>query len=366
MPETTTHYDFCILGAGIAGLSLADALHEQGFTVIVHEKQTIASGASGTPGGLVNPATGRRAKKTWKAEACYRAIRDTLEKVQTTADEPFYHNNGVLRPAVSEKMVRKMLKEYEKTTWPGGWVKWLTEAEVKEKHPGITCVKGGLWLPIGLTVDVGGYLRAYATYLRKQGVNIVTESDPDAEQTAGQWLIRNDDTDYYCNHLVHATGFAATRHPWWKHLPLEGVKGQVGKFRAPEGLTCFSHSLSSLGYIARLDDGNTFIQGSTYEHDFDHVQPDAGGERYLRKRMARTLPQLAEKAELVDQWAGVRLSTPDHKPLLGRHPTIPNLHLFSALGSKGLMYGRFLAGHYADHLHNNIPLFKKVDIRRYQ
>ena len=61
--STPPIFDFCILGAGIAGLSLADALQEKGYRVIVLEKNDIASGASGSPGALVNPAAGRRAKK---------------------------------------------------------------------------------------------------------------------------------------------------------------------------------------------------------------------------------------------------------------------------------------------------------------
>lgn len=357
--------DFCILGAGIAGLSLADALQESGYSVTVIERYDIASGASGTPGGLVNPATGRRATKTWKAEDCYRAIRPNLEKIQAFTDTPFFRNNGLLRPALTKKMVRKMRKQYEKTTWPDSWCTWLNEKEVKEKHPGINCVDGGLWLPIGLTVDVGAYLETYAEYLRSTGVAVKTQCEATIEKEGTNWQVNDGKSKFSCDHLVHATGYATVSHDRWKHLPLEGVKGQVAKFRADKQLLNFSHSLSSLGYIARLNDDDTFIQGSTYEHDFDEVNTDKEGEEYLRKRLARTLPELAQKAELVEQWAGVRVTTPDKKPILGRHPEIDNLHLFTALGSKGLMYGKFLAEHYANHLRHRTELYPEVSIKRF-
>lgn len=360
-------YDFCILGAGIAGLSLADSLNEGGCSVIVLEKDGVASGASGTPGGLVNPATGRRATKAWRAEACYRAVRANLEKVQAFAGgaSPFYRNNGLLRPALTPKMRDKMRRQYEKTRWPDGWCRWQTEEQVKQRHPGIHCSGGGLWLPIGLTVDVGAYLRAYARCLAARGVTIQTGARPEIARRDDRWALATPSGSCNAGALVFATGYATLSHPWWSHLKLSAVKGQVARFGAGRPLLAFDHSLSSLGYIARLGEEDEFIQGSTYEHDFEDVQPDSGGEQYLRKRMRRTLPALADRAELIDQWAGVRVTTPDKKPVLGPHPRLANLHIFTALGSKGLMYGKFLADHYAGHLLKGTPLFEKVDVRRF-
>lgn len=366
MGSTPEIADFCILGAGIAGLSLADALNERGYSIIVLEKNKVASGASGTPGGLVNPATGRRATKSWKAEQCYRTIRQNLEKVQNFSSHSFFQNNGLLRPALSKKMVKKMRNQFDITHWPEGWCLWLNEQEIKEKHPGINCVDGGLWLPIGLTVDVTAYLKAYAKYLRSNDVQIQTKCETEFHRENAYWYISTKEGSFKSKDLVFATGYSTLDFKHWSHLPLEGVKGQVAKFRADPSLLSFDHSLSSLGYIARLGIEDEFIQGSTYEHDFDEVNTDKEGEAYLRKRMAKTLPELAKETELIDQWAGVRVTTPDKKPVLGHHPEIENLHLFTALGSKGLMYGKLLAEHYADHLKSCTVIYPEVDIRRFQ
>lgn len=358
--------DFCILGAGLAGLSLADALSEHDFSSVVIDKNDIASGASGTPGGLVNPATGRRAKKSWKAEKCYRAIAANLEKVQDGTDEQFFVNNGLLRPALLEKMARKMKEQHESTIWPDGWCQWKSKDEIKDIHPGINCVNGGLWLPIGLTVDVGKYMKAYARYLQNNGTEILLNQEPENIHRDSLWHITLENTTVRTKHLVFAIGHYTTESPYWDWLPINLIKGQVAKFKPNGSSLSFSHSISSLGYIARLGDKNTFIQGSTYEHDFEHLNPDAGGEEYLRKRMRRTLPQLEEQSEVVDQWAGVRTSTPNYKPILGRHPQHQNLHVFTGLGSKGLLYGKFLAEHYADHFVNGTKLYPEIDIARFK
>jgi len=359
-------FDYCILGAGLAGLSLADSLQQQGLEVCVIGKGEIGSGASGTPGGLVNPATGRRATKSWKAEACYEAIAENLQKVSSYSDTPYFRNNGVLRPAITPKMAGKMRERYEETTWDEGWCHWMSEQEIKEKHPGITCVEGGLWLPVGISVDAGRYLQALASYLQEKGVHIITGLKPEPVRSSPYWEIGHDGHHIQTKNLVYATGFGTLSVDYWKDIDFHPIKGQVVTFRFESGELNFDHSISSLGYIANLKgkEEHTFIQGSTYEHDFDDIQPSAFGRDYLKKRLRRTLPELEEDSEIVSQWAGVRVSTPNRKPVLGRHPEFENLHLFAGLGSKGLLYGKFLADHYTDHLVNGTGLFEEISIQR--
>ncbi|MDX1586360.1 MAG: FAD-dependent oxidoreductase, partial [Balneolaceae bacterium] len=306
-------FDYCILGAGLAGLSLADALQKQGMEVCVIEKDEVGAGASGTPGGMVNPATGRRATKSWKAEACYEAIAENLEKVSEFSGSPFFKNNGVLRPAITQKMADKMRERYKETNWPKGWCHWLSEDEIKERHPGIICIDGGLWLPVGITVDVGDYLKAYGSYLEGIGVRIITGFEPEPVNLSPGWEIRNHTYHIRADHLVYATGYGTLSVEFWKEVDFHPIKGQVATFQSESGSLGFDHSISSLGYMANLvgNKSNTFIQGSTYEHDFEDVNPSDFGEEYLRKRLRRTLPDLEDHSKIINQWAGVRVSTPN-------------------------------------------------------
>lgn len=360
-------YDFCILGAGLAGLSLADTLSERNVSTVVIDRSGIAAGASGTPGALVNPATGRRATKAWRAEECYKAISENLQKIAAFAgpDKPFYHNNGLLRPALLEKMARKMKKQYDKTSWPDGWCIWKTESEIKKMHPGIKCVDGGLWLPIGLSVNSGEYLTAYGSYLEQQGVKFILNADVTVNRKEDSWLISTGGEQVRAKNVVFATGFSITESRYWKWLPIHPVKGQVAEFELPEGKLSFTHSISSLGYISLVGNSNSFVQGSTYEHDFDDLSTDREGEQYLRKRMQRTLPRLEEKVRLKSQWAGVRASTPDKKPVAGTHPEIENLHVYTGLGSKGLLYSKYLADHLARHLVASEPPIPEISVNRF-
>src|SRR5699024_680241 len=205
----------------------------------------------------------------------------------------------------------------DQTNWPKGWCFWQTESQIKSRHPEINCVDGGLWLPIGLTVDVKAYLIWYAELLKASGVTIQTQADADYRQENEQWSVNTPDMNFISHKLVFATGFDTVTHPFWKHLPLEGVKGQVASFKTKEPLLNFNHSISAMGYTAHFGNTNEFIQGSTYEHNFDNLQTNKDGEKYLRSRTQKVLPRLAKNAQLINQWAGVRVNTPDRKPVLG-------------------------------------------------
>lgn len=358
-------YDALILGAGIAGLSLADALLQRGCSVVVADKNKVGSGASGTPLAMANPATGLRAKKVWRAEACYQAIQDLLDRTENHVGATIYKKNGVLRPALSSKMARKMKERYDQTQWPEAWVHWLDEDQIKQKHPGIRCWDGGLWIPMGLTVDMRAYLQALAQYLKSHDVVIYEDIDnqPQLSSETNGWRLDVDDRRIEFEHLIYATGYGTIKDPRWQLLPLEGVKGQLLEAEPEEPLT-FDHSISSRGYIAHLT-SERFGVGSTYEHDFDHLNTDEEGRKYLYKVLERVLPELAQKPRKEKLWAGVRVSTPDKKPVLGAHPDIPRLYVFTGLGSKGLLYGRYLAGLLADHILRAVSLPEIVRINRF-
>lgn len=357
-------FDYAILGAGLAGLSLADALSSAGLSVIVLDTSSPGAGASGTPGALVNLATGRRGTRVWRAESCYRALLGSLKKAATHASAPFHVHRGVLRPALSEKMAAKMWEQYRKTDWNPSRCRWLDRAEIQRRHPGIGCVGGGLWLPAGMAVEGGAYLAALAAGLRGERVRIVEGAEYELSPGDGRWRIRNGNETLGCRRIVFATGYAMTSHPLWDFLPLKSVKGQVAQFECDRDLD-FHHSVSSLGYIARLGHPRRFVMGSTYEHDFKHRDPDEQGEAYLRKRLRRTLPKLESRSRLVKGWAGVRVTTPDRKPVLGAHPHREGLYCYTALGSKGMLYSRYLAECLAARVEKGEPLPQAVDIRRF-
>ena len=60
-------FDYGVIGGGLSGCLLAYYLVQNGKKVFLVERNLIGSGASGTPLAMINPATGRFAKKGFKS-----------------------------------------------------------------------------------------------------------------------------------------------------------------------------------------------------------------------------------------------------------------------------------------------------------
>ncbi|MEX2403200.1 MAG: FAD-dependent oxidoreductase [Balneolales bacterium] len=332
-----------MLGAGLAGLSLADFLNNKGYRVLIIEKSAIGSGASGTPVGLVNPATGRKANLSWEAAKCHCLISENLSRVQEeNKQQPFFSRSGVLRPAIDDETYANFRKAYERDDWPDGWCSWMSADGVRKANPYLIETKGGLLIHAGLSVRVLDYLKAYAKVLERKNVTQLTQQNYQLIPDDQHWKIKSDESGIFKTaSVIFACGHAVVNSPYWREIPLHPVKGQISKYTTEERLK-WDIPIAASGYFARSGE-NEYVTGGTYEHDFADEQFDKKGLSILENKLRRTMPSLLEKSVLTGQWAGIRASTPNRLPVIGSHQQEPNLYIFSGLGSKGLLYSKYTA-----------------------
>ena len=355
-------FDYIIIGAGLAGLSLADSLVTKGCDIAVIDKKGIGGGASGIPIGMADPAASRNANLYWETEKCYDTTLANLNKLREYSKKPFFKITGVLRPGITHKRGVSLERSFHRQDWPDGWCEWKTEEMIKEMSPEVYCVYGGLWHPNSIAVAIPEYLEAYHAYLKQQDVSSYIIEDYILKQQDNFWIIQNHDLELVTKNIVFATGADTLDISYWAKLPIHPVKGQVAMFKVPDPLP-FSFSLSGNGYIGRIE-VQKFIVGSTYEHDFTHREPDEYGRKYLTRKLKQSLPGIAEKAQIIGQWAEVRASTPNRLPILGTHHSYPSLHIITGMGSKGLLYSKYTADLMADYLLEGVPLKKEIDVER--
>ncbi len=357
---------FGIIGGGLAGSLLAYNLLKRGTSVLLfHQNNTAGSTASRTPLALANIAAAKQAKVCWNPTECLSELRNVLDEVTEFPDKSFYHQNGIFRPAFDEDALTRYRSSFENEPWPENTIRWMSPEEAADIFPVMHKTYGGLFIPNGITVNLPEFLDSLHQYLMNKFGNqlrLVQEKVTDSKQTESGWQIVTDESTYHTEQLVFASGEHTARHPFWKHHKLHPVKGQIIQFSGDVVNQVAPVSVAASGYFAVF--GNTAVMGSTYEHHYKSLSPDEFGKRTLLKKLSDIYPALSPAEENIAGWASVRVTTPDKLPFAGAHHEIENLHLFTGLGSRGLLYAPLIASHLADHLLNASPLPPEVDVQR--
>lgn len=351
------HYYATIFGAGIAGTAIANELTKRGKKVLLVDPH-VSETSAGPPAALVNPATGKRAKMGWNAHECLPALRTVIEELQEFDNsKPLISDTGVIRPAIDEKLAENFRDALHKYDWPEGWIRWMDKDEVMAFNPKIAPNEGALFLDVGFTVFVDRYQQTIRRYLRAHGVDCVYESaryHPKNENSG--FLIRFENgKEAESEHVVVAAGHQTPFFEDWEYLPLHRVKGQIVHFEADHDLD-WECGTSAMGYSLRRGKRGLIV-GSTYEHNFEDLSTSEEAYQRIIGKLKKMYPSLVDKVQKKDQMAGVRVTTPNRLPVIGRHPEHQNLCIYTAMGSKGFLFSHYVAGLLADHLtkENEIP-----------
>ncbi len=344
MKRSKTTFDVIILGSGIAGLSAADEFSGRGLRCLIVDVNEPGKGATAAPMLLANPATGRRAKKTWRAEESFRFIEDFLDRIQQTSDTPCFEKNKVIRPALTKEIAVDFEKSPEKYSWPSDWLTWVSPEEFKNIYPSFGNSFGGLIVEKALTINGPQFISSAVNYLQGRGAKFLFSTEYSFNKKLGLWeLSFADNEPVTASHLIDTSGVNQANSDAWNFIPFHSVKGQTATFQF-EGPLPLNYSISSLGYMAFMSNQpNQLTVGSTYEHSFDDLEPTKDGLERLTKKLSQTLPEFTDKISKTEQWTNVRVTVPDKQPVVGPHKEVENYFIIGALGSKGMMLGRYAA-----------------------
>jgi glycine/D-amino acid oxidase-like deaminating enzyme len=103
--------------------------------------------------------------------------------------------------------------------------------------------------------------------------------------------------------------------------------------------------------------------GSTY---YFHDREDGITEVARRDLQDRIAGLIKTGFEIVDQQWGFRPTTPDRRPILGRHPEFERLVVFNGLGTKGVTLAPYFSEVLIHWLEKGGQLHKEVDIERFK
>lgn len=347
-----------IIGAGIAGCSMAEALTRRGWRVTLLERNAApAQEASGNPAGLLHPMLAKDDNLAARfSRAAYLYSLRLLARLGH--DELPWQACGILQ--VAEDAADAAAQHASCTHFPADYVSWLDHASASDKA-GLPLSAGGWWFPHGAWVAPPALCRAL---LRTAGAGLQVQYD------CAVTGLQHDDKQWHAldaqgrrlasaEHLILANAAAANSLLPDITLSLRGIRGQLS-YLPDEALSGLKTALCGPGYAIRTgatQDG-CIIGASFVEDDTDTALRADEHADNLRK-LAHLLPNLTQPADsaCLPGRVSFRAASHDRLPLVGPLPqsqlreqhTLGNLprqhglHALLGFGARGLAWAPLAA-----------------------
>lgn len=346
-----TTADFLIVGQGVAGSVLGWTLDQLGYKVIIANAPQLPAAAN-VAAGIVNPLTGRKLVKTWRADELFPFLHVFYTSIEQKLGVQFFHPRSIYRPfrSVDER------NSYLALTSDPGISNYINQSVDDECYTDfIHNPYGGLEVTQGGWVDLPEFLKIIKGYFLKKGQYADYQVDP-------RLLTIHTDSvtidDLSVGKVIFCDGTQSRENPLFDWLPYNPVKGQI--LTALVERYPIKNIVNQGVFILPVREGLIKI-GATYSwHDLDW-QTTEDGREFLEKKVREFLKV---PYQIVDQRAGIRPSTKDRRPFIGIHPVYSTIGIFGGLGTKGVSLAPYLAQQYAGFLLNNEELDAETNINR--
>lgn len=327
-----------IIGAGIAGASLARALRDVGYAPDIYEADKPASGASGNAAGLIMPRLdiGETPAARFHVAAYLHVIR-----LLSNLPDSVFCPCGVRHLHTSEKERERQARLLECGALPDGWM---------------TPIENGVSYPQGGVVDPAALVGALIADTPVIDARVIT-----LQKTKAGWRLKTTKGDRDADIVIIANAHDASWFVQMRGLPLSRSAGQTDWFpaaRAPETAAAFGP------YAAPAPEGGVVI-GATYAPVSIGTIPRFSREA-TQSNIAAIAALLPDLAAALDPNASrprvaIRCTTPDRLPVVGPVPdwgfyagaydglrtgrktdypcgeALPGLYALTGLGSRGLV-----------------------------
>lgn len=306
-----------VIGAGIAGASVAWTLAERGWQVRVLEASRAGAGGSGNPVAILYPKLVAAAQTPLHLQSM--AFLQALEILRDPRLAPHFRQTGVLW-LDQRKQKADIGPDHP---WWGEQV-WRVDAAEASRLAGLPLPMSALWLPHAGVLRPAGLL---AALLARPGITLV-EGCPvhDLQPAADGWRLSTALGEEHADAVVLAhAGATGALHAGNDAgaLPLKPVRGQVSL--TPAGTQMLQTTLCYGGYLAPVADGGLCL-GATFQPG--RSDTDITHEDHLAnaRELEALLPALAAALPTPAIWQGrasLRWQTPDYLPLAGHLPWLP-------------------------------------------
>lgn len=341
---------FLIIGGGLAGSTLAYHFLNRNCKVTVVDSGENHS--SKVAAGQINPMVFRRMNKSWRVDEFLPFARSLFETFEKITDQKIIAEKSIRRMFAHEQEKEMWLKKQELPEF-FDYLEKITEQDLSFDKAKNICgsgrVKNSFYvMSIPFLEAIKGFISNHENGEWK--TELVDYEEIDSTKT--QWKGSSYDGIVFCS------GYLNNENPYFNFLEVDQTKGEVLNVK---GNIYNEESLNRKCFL--LPKGNNeFRVGSNYEWD----TPDTNPTEKAKVEILANLSSLIDaEVEVVDHQAGIRPTTRDRRPIMGKHPDIEGFYIFNGLGAKGYLTAPLLSKELTEFILDSSPLSEEVDLRRY-
>lgn len=327
-----------IVGHGLAGAVLAQTLIHAGLEIKILEPH-FPHHASKVAAGLINPFIGPKLNPPENIIDCLRTNQVFFSPFNKLFGKCIYQ---------AIELHRVFRDKEQSRTWEIQGTKWESLMLSRKLLTSEYFANLNLHAPFG-----GGLTRAF-------------KLDFESFLSASKQILKDSDSwesraycenDYKCfTKIIFCEGFRGKHNSWFKSLPFSPAQGEVLKMGQ-----CCSIPLSNGTWL--LPDGNSKNSaGSTWKHDDLESGPTEEGKREILNNLSFLKDP---PCEIISHNSGVRSSTIDRMPMIGKHPQNSKVFIFNGFGSRGATTIPYYAEKMTKYLTKQKTLPLEADIKRF-
>lgn len=353
-PASGTSMRIGIVGGGIAGISLASSLLNlaPSFEIYLWDSSFPGEPSPIAP-GLFNVVTGKRPVLTPNAFSLHKNL------IQWIKTLPSWKNWVLFTPIYRPLQSTFHLNEWARKISSNTEYSYFCSID-KKIYQSFQSDYGNLIIHHCGVIKLKYFLREYKSFLKEKGVQIIPSPFHHEHLQIKQNACFYDQSKFHL--ILFCEGFHTLSNPFWVRSGPKPLKGETLLLTLSQPLQ-LPGILIKNGYFIPHQNGKHLLIGSTHEHQFASISPSEEGKQKLLQKFFSTFPK--QPFQIISHQSGIRLTTPNRRPILGLEPYWENkIGFFCGLGTKGLLYAPSCAYHLAMWILEKEPIPSEFQLER--